>query len=318
MKYSYMNRLFVKAGNTASSVALRCQKVRMRDARAPKRPLATCSAPTHPVPLTEFAQDLRLEEHDKYRAPALDKGLDIIELLSTQERGLTRAEIVKLLGRNASEIYRMLERLVAREYVARSEGGDRYSLTLKLFSLAHQQPPLRRFIAAARPIMDRLVLEAEQSCHLGIYDRGNILVIAQTDGPGIWGLSIRLGSRLSLLDTGSGAVMLAFQTEAQRERMVAEHTAVEGETPLAEHELGAILEQVRREGHRSTASRQAYGVTDISCPVYAPDRSALAVITTPYMRRIDQHTAPSPDRVLGLLKDAAAELSLSGDHSFAA
>ena len=62
---------------------------------------------------------------DRYRAPALDKGLDILELLARQPQGLTRAEIVKELDRNASEIYRMLERLVARQYVMRSLSGDR-------------------------------------------------------------------------------------------------------------------------------------------------------------------------------------------------
>ena len=59
-------------------------------------------------------------EIERYRAPALDKGLDILELLSEQQEGLTRTEITKELGRNASEIYRMLERLVARRYVTRS------------------------------------------------------------------------------------------------------------------------------------------------------------------------------------------------------
>ena len=37
---------------------------------------------------------------DRYRAPALDKGLDILELLSEYPDGLTRAEIVKALGRS--------------------------------------------------------------------------------------------------------------------------------------------------------------------------------------------------------------------------
>ena len=48
------------------------------------------------------------DDADRYRAPALDKGLDILELLAEQKEGLTRAEITKLLGRNASEMYRML------------------------------------------------------------------------------------------------------------------------------------------------------------------------------------------------------------------
>ena len=78
------------------------------------------------------------EDGDRYRAPALDKGLDILELLAEHPDGLTRAEIVKELGRGPSEIYRMLERLVARQYVMRSAGGDRHALSLKMFALAHR------------------------------------------------------------------------------------------------------------------------------------------------------------------------------------
>ena len=48
------------------------------------------------------------------------------------------AELVRAMDRSPSEIYRMLERLVARGYVARVEGGDRYALSMKLFLLAHR------------------------------------------------------------------------------------------------------------------------------------------------------------------------------------
>jgi DNA-binding IclR family transcriptional regulator len=83
------------------------------------------------------------EVDERYRARALDKGLDIFEL-SEQPGGLTRAEILKAMGRGPSEVYRMLERLVARDYVARSREGDRYALTMKLFVLGHRHPPVRR------------------------------------------------------------------------------------------------------------------------------------------------------------------------------
>src|SRR5690349_10765215 len=119
------------------------------------------------------------EDADRYRAPALDKGLDILELLAEQKSGLTRAEITKLLGRNASEMYRMLERLVARQYVVRSAGGDRYSLSMKLYALAHRHPPMNRLISEALPLMQRFAADAEQSCHLAVYDRGNLLEIGR-------------------------------------------------------------------------------------------------------------------------------------------
>ena len=100
---------------------------------------------------------------DRYRAPALDKGLDILELLSEQKSGLTRAEITKMLGRNASEMYRMLERLVARQYVVRSPEGDRYSLSLKLYALAHRHPS-----ASARPY--RVIARTPVNCTTHVLD----------------------------------------------------------------------------------------------------------------------------------------------------
>ena len=118
------------------------------------------------------------EELDKYRAPALDKGLDILELLASTEDSLSQAEIAKALERSPNEIYRMLDRLVRRGYVRRTP-ADRYEVTLKLFELAHARPPLQRLIHHAVPVMRRLAREGQQACQLSIYDRGTLVVAAQ-------------------------------------------------------------------------------------------------------------------------------------------
>src|SRR6185369_4928114 len=91
-------------------------------------------------------------EDERYRAPALDKGLDILELLAGVDGGLTQAEIAKKLDRSPNEFYRMLDRLVRRGYVTRSD-GDRFSLTLKLFGLAQLHAPTRRLASFAMPLM---------------------------------------------------------------------------------------------------------------------------------------------------------------------
>ena len=84
------------------------------------------------------------EANEKYRAPALDKGLDILELLSEQSDGLTRTEIVKAMGRGPSEIYRMLERLVARGYAPRPQQRSIY------LPLRHQRDQYVQVCAAIR------------------------------------------------------------------------------------------------------------------------------------------------------------------------
>jgi DNA-binding IclR family transcriptional regulator len=250
------------------------------------------------------------DDGDRYRAPALDKGLDILELLADQRGGLTRAEITKALGRNASEIYRMLERLVARQYVTRSEAGDRYALSLKLFALAHRHPPTERLIVQALPLMQRFANDAEQSCHLTLYDRGSLLVIAQVDGPGTWGIAVRLGSRVGLVDTGSGRTILAWQTPEQRAYMLAEHTKVKGEATIDHAALEAACAQIREAGFSRKDSQQIFGVTDVTFPVLGPSGQAIAALTCPFLKRIDEYVAPSLDDATQMLRMTVQELAM--------
>lgn len=261
-------------------------------------------------PKTEVSPDT-LATDERYRAPALDKGLDILELLATQPRGLTRAEIVKEMDRSANEIYRMLERLVARQYVMRNVSGDRYALSLKLFALAHMHPPQNRLINQALPIMDGFARQAEQSCHMGVYDRGNVLITAQINSPRGWSFSVQQGARVGLLDTASGHVLLAFCDAGSYQRMRSEHTPLDGEVPITEKALAATLAEIRTQGYLKRDSAQSFGVVDISYPILGPDNSALATLTCPYIRRIDRHIGPELERVQAYLQQAAQALSLT-------
>jgi DNA-binding IclR family transcriptional regulator len=205
------------------------------------RSTSSAALPSTPRSKPEAQDEASAPPESRYRAPALDKGLDILELLATQPEGLTRAEIVKEMDRSASEIYRMLERLVARQYVMRSTSGDRYALSLKLFALAHIHPPMSRLINQALPAMDDFARKAEQSCHMGVYDRGNVLISAQIDSPRGWSFSVQRGARVGLLDTASGHLLLAYADAGSYQRMLAEHTALDGEVPITEAKLRATL-----------------------------------------------------------------------------
>ncbi|HUH76887.1 MAG TPA: IclR family transcriptional regulator, partial [Devosia sp.] len=170
------------------------------------------------------------DKADRYRAPALDKGLDILELLAATADGLSQAEIAKALDRSPNEIYRMLDRLVRRDYVYRTP-EDRYEITLKLFELGHARPPMHRLVSQAMPVLRSYALKAEQAVHMVIQDRNILVVVAQVDGPSYWNLSIRVGSRIGLVNTGSGHIFLAFATPEERLLML------EGQPP--EHQQAA-------------------------------------------------------------------------------
>ncbi len=246
-----------------------------------------------------------IEDADRYRAPALDKGLDILELLADTDEPLSQAEIAKALGRTPNEIYRMLDRLVRRDYVRRTT-GDRYEITLKLFELAHRHTPTRRLVQQAMPILRNFALKSEQACHLVIRDRNILVVVAQVDGPGYWNVSIRVGSRIGLVNTGSGHVFLAFATPEERALMVEEQDAGENVISPA---LASRLDAVRRQGFEQVASAQTESVTNLSVPILGPLGTVMAVVTCPYTVRLDKADAPGMAESLALLREATAAIS---------
>ena len=246
------------------------------------------------------------DELDRYRAPALDKGLDILELLAATDDGLSQAEIAKALDRSPNEIYRMLDRLVRRDYVRRTP-EDRFELTLKLFELGHQRPPMRRLVSQATPVMRNFALKAEQACHLVVQDRNILVVVAQVDGPGYWNVSIRIGSRIGLVNTGSGHVFLAFATPEERRLMLEEQDM--GSPEQMPKGLEARLDGVRAQGYETMPSAQTLNVSNLSVPIFGPLGSVIAVLTCPYTQRLDKLDAPNMQQCLQLVIEAGHTLS---------
>ena len=247
------------------------------------------------------------EDGDRYRAPALDKGLDILELLAALEGGLTQAEIAKALERSPNEIYRMLDRLVRRGYVGRTD-GDRYELTLKLFALAHRHAPMRRLVAQAMPHLRAFSTHTMQSCHLAVFDRGRVVVIAQVDSPDYWGISIRIGATIGLFNTGSGHVLLAFRGAEEQARMMDEYERVVDDTEQPEN-IADRLARIRSRGYEAMPSRQTAGVHNLSAPILGPDGNALAALTCPYLAPLDQPLAPDMPETIRTLLAVTGRLS---------
>ena len=104
---------------------------------------------------------------------------------------------------------------------------------------------------------------------------------------------------------------MAFSDSDQLDRMLAEHTALEGEVPFTPGELEKSIKDIRARGCFERDSLQTYGVVDISCPVLGPANNALAALTCPYLRRIDRHVGPTQKDVRALLIKTAQALSLT-------
>jgi DNA-binding IclR family transcriptional regulator len=239
-----------------------------------------------------------------YSAPALEKGLDVIELLAHQPTGLTKSEIARQLNRTVSEIFRMLLCLEHRGYIAQIS-EERYSLTLKLFKLVQEHPPTERLIADALPVMHRLAHETFQSCHLGVLESDRVVILAQVNAPANVGFYVKLGSTVDLMEAASGYVILSHLNDAQRERALAEWSRGTGKKPP--RDLDIHLARIRKAGYEKRDSYVVKGVTNISFPVLDERGSAVGALTVPYI----QYTGPTKkmDQIVKFIRRATAEIT---------
>ena len=202
-----------------------------------------------------------------YAAPALEKGLDILELLADEPNGLTQSQIADRLDRSNPEIFRMLVCLQRRGYLRRVSPGETFELSAKLFELSHRHPPTRSLLDSALPVLRSLAGKAQQSCHLAIEYEKELLVIASAEGPGPRSFSVRIGARFQMDLTASGMVLLAWREELR---------------DLSD-DLRPRLERVRRRGFEQHRSKTVHGVIDLSFPVRNGRNEVIAAITIPYL-----------------------------------
>ena len=189
--------------------------------------------------------------------------------------------------------------------IHRAADGDRYTLTLKLFELAHRHKPIKSLTAAAAPLMLELVHRALQSCHLTVFHAGRVMVVGEVDSPERYAFGMKVGALVGLTDTASGYVLLAFQDDNTRSacsRRTGRWRASSTSNPRSSRKSFAMS----REGLRQVQSRQTRGVTNIAFPISGPTGHAVAVLNVPYIERIDKKVTPSIEAVKELLRESAA------------
>jgi DNA-binding IclR family transcriptional regulator len=228
----------------------------------------------------------------RYPTPALEKGLDILELFAGEPSGLTKSDVARKLGRTISEIFRMLVCLEERGYIAQSPDSERYHLTLHLFMLAQEHPPIKRMTRQALPIMQQVAHELNQSCHLGVLNGGQVVIIAQVDSPVSPGAA-------------TGHVILAHQTHETSARAIqtwCKRSKTEAPLDLSSHRIA-----IKERGYEEKESYQVEGIINVSYPILGEHGHAVAALTVPYIRRIGDKSTLAIVRQT--LKRASSQLS---------
>ncbi|MDZ4363709.1 IclR family transcriptional regulator [Brevundimonas sp.] len=249
---------------------------------------------------------MTMREPQKYRAPALEKGLDILMLLARESRPLTMSQMSDRLGRSKGELFRMIQVLEEKGFIAHQGAEEGYAITNMLFALGMEQPPIRGLLEVSLPIMHELAEAIWQSCHLVVASGDQMVVIARVDSPGDISFAVKLGHRRPLFDSTSGRVLFAFQSANVQTEWCRVLTQLHPE--FDESVFREQAADIVKRGHARERSSAVRGVIDLSTPIMQTN-FAVAALTVPFVERtVDRIPIAEATRLLGR---AAEEISRS-------
>ena len=142
---------------------------------------------------------------------SLERAFDILERLCKIDGSVAIRDLVAETGLNKSTIYRMLQTMAARGYVAQEPSSGKYYMTTKLFTLSSHVIEHLDLVSVAREPMLELSHALQETVHLVIQDGSDILYVHKVEtSPDSVRMASRLGMRRPLYSTASGKVLLAY------------------------------------------------------------------------------------------------------------
>jgi len=196
------------------------------------------------------------------------------------DRGVS--EIAQVTGLHKATTHRIMMTLLNGGFLERAEDGERFRLGIRVVELglgALRGLDLRR---AAFPYMQQLVERFDETCDLGIFDRGWVLYVEVVHSQHSLTIAARVGRRLPAYCTASGRVFLTFLPPE-----VVEPTLSEPLKPCTEKtttslaQLREELEATQQRGYSLDDEEFEKGIRAVSVPVRDVDGNVIAALSMP-------------------------------------
>jgi DNA-binding IclR family transcriptional regulator len=153
---------------------------------------------------------------------AVDRAIAILKSFSLErpERGV--AELSRELGLHKSTVSRLMQTLERGGLLARNPETKRYRLGIELIGLASQVAGYMDVQQVARPFLQRLAEDCQESVNLAVLEGGQVMNLEQFVPPARQVKNIgRVGRRMCAHCTAAGKAMLAYLPPGRLDRVLA-------------------------------------------------------------------------------------------------
>ncbi len=232
------------------------------------------------------------KDKSEYIIQAVSHALDLLEQFHDDVDELGVTELSKRLKLHKNNVFRLLATLESRGYIEQNKATENYRLGLKALELGQTFIKQMGLLRQARPILDRMVEENNETSYVSIFKENHIVYLDVVETNLTVRVVSRVGSRLPAYCTASGKVHLAFMSSEELEATLAEQNLVQHTpTTLAEKDkLMAELEKIRSQGYAVDNEELDPGVRCIAAPIRDYTRRIVGAVSVsgPSMRLGDK------------------------------
>jgi IclR family pca regulon transcriptional regulator len=198
---------------------------------------------------------------------ALARGLDVIRAFQPGRPVMSLTEVAAATGLARPTARRILLTLQELGYARAERGG--FALTPRVLELGVCYVRSMGLWEVARPHLERLVAQTNESSSIAQLDGSDIVYVARVAVPKIVALSVQVGTRFPALQTSLGKVLLAALPPAEVERVLAEpsRSGIEPRWRPDAREREAVLRSVRAKGWAITDEQLALGIRSVAAPL---------------------------------------------------
>lgn len=222
---------------------------------------------------------------------AVERALQILEILSEHQEGLTGSDLASRLGLHRATAFRLLSSLMGAGFVAQHEPGPHYRLTLKLVSLASGFLASLGPVELAIPILRQLSDRTGELVQLAMVDGDEMIRVAKAEGRERLRVAAPTGSGVTLHVSSLGKAWLSTLPTERAAAILCER-GLPARTPNTITTLEGMLadlEQTRVKGYAICFEEGGLGMCSVGAPIILPcggDRVAVGAVNVaaPSMR----------------------------------
>ncbi len=204
-------------------------------------------------------------------SPAVDRALDLIEIIAASDRDLSLSEIMKRVNIPRQSLIRILNTLVYRGIIERAGQRGFYRVGIRLLYLGNRLQDKITLRSVAWPFMQELAEKTHKTIELSTLDRDQLILIEQIEGTEGVRLYSRVGGVYPYFHAlAVGKIYLAHMNPEKR-RNVLDKIGLPSVTEHTITDIGKLekeLLRVRENGYAFEDQELRKGVRRVEAPIY--------------------------------------------------